>query len=197
MRIDPKDLNKLSAYRLMTSLIVPRPIAWVGTRSAEGVDNLAPFSYFNGVCTEPPILSISVARGRKGILKDTAKNIFDNEVLSVSIVSVSDLPAMHQSSAPYPPDQSEFEALKLDALACDTIDVLRPAAAKVSMECRLHQAIDLESTHLILARIVAFHIADGLFRDGIVDPQALDPVARLGGNYAQLGALHDLERPLI
>jgi flavin reductase (DIM6/NTAB) family NADH-FMN oxidoreductase RutF len=104
---------------------------------------------------------------------------------------------MHQSSAPYPPDQSEFEALELDALACETIDVLRPAAAKVSMECRLHQAIDLESTHLILARIVAFHIADEVFKDGIVDPQALDPVARLGGNYAQLGALHDLERPLI
>jgi flavin reductase (DIM6/NTAB) family NADH-FMN oxidoreductase RutF len=197
MRIDPKDLDKLAAYRLMSSLIVPRPIAWVGTRSADGVDNLAPFSYFNGVCTEPPILSISVARGRRGALKDTAKNILANKVLSVSIVSVSDLPAMHQSSAPYPSDQSEFEALNLDALPCETIDVLRPSSAKVSMECRLHQAIDLQSTHLILARIVAFHIADGLFKDGIVDPQALDPVARLGGNYAQLGALHDLERPLI
>lgn len=193
MRIEPHQLDNLAAYRLMTSLIVPRPIAWVGTRSENGVDNLAPFSFFNGVSSNPPIVSISIARGRGGALKDTARNVLAQKELSVSIVSLPQLQAMHDSSAPYPADQSEFEALDLQALACDLINAPRPGAAKVTLECVLHQAIDLETTHLILARVVAFHIQDGLLQNGVVDPLALDPIARLGGNYAQLGALHKLE----
>jgi flavin reductase (DIM6/NTAB) family NADH-FMN oxidoreductase RutF len=194
MRIEPKQLDNLAAYRLMTSLIVPRPIAWVGTRSEKGVDNLAPFSFFNGVSTSPPIVSISIARGRGGKLKDTARNILAQKDLSVSIVSLPQLQTMHDSSAPYPADQSEFEALELQVLPCDLIDAPRPGSAKVTLECILHQAIDLGTTHLILARVVAFHIQDGLLQDGVIDPLALDPVARLGGNYAQLGALHELGR---
>jgi len=102
---------------------------------------------------------------------------------------------MHDSSAPYPPDQSEFDALDLKAIPCELIDAPRPAVSKVTMECQLHQAIDLGTTHLILARVVAFHIEEGLLQDGVVDPLVLDPIARLGGNYAQLGALHNLGRP--
>jgi flavin reductase (DIM6/NTAB) family NADH-FMN oxidoreductase RutF len=195
MRIEPHQLDKLAAYRLMTSLIVPRPIAWVGTRGKNGVDNLAPFSFFNGVSTSPPIVSVSIARGRGGALKDTVRNVLATKELSVSMVSLPQLNVMHDSSAPYPPDQSEFDALDLKAIPCELIDAPRPAVSKVTMECQLHQAIDLGTTHLILARVVAFHIEEGLLQDGVVDPLVLDPIARLGGNYAQLGALHNLGRP--
>jgi len=105
------------------------------------------------------------------------------------------LEVMHQSSARYGADVSEFEALSLAAIQCETIDAPRPKAAKVSMECRLHDAIDLGNTHLILARVLAFHIDDGLVQDGAIDPKRLSPVARLGGNYAELGLIHDLSRP--
>ena len=87
MRIDPKDLNKLAAYRLMTSLIVPRPIAWVGTRSVEGVDNLAPFSYFNGVCSKPPTIMFAPARrGWDGNEKDTLVNIRESKEFTIVII---------------------------------------------------------------------------------------------------------------
>ncbi len=108
MRIDPKDLEPLEAYKLGTSVIVPRPIAWVGSRSTEGIDNLAPFSYFMGVSTNPPSVAISVARGRGGVLKDTANNILRTGVFTVSTVSHAMVDAMVDSSRPWPADQSEF-----------------------------------------------------------------------------------------
>ena len=194
MRIDPEDLSKLEAYRLMTSVIVPRPIAWVGTRSAGGVPNLAPFSFFNGVSTRPPIVSISVSRGRGGVLKDTARNILEGGELSISVVTRRDLRSMHESSASYPPSESEFEALGIPVAWCSEVNAPRPANAAVVMECRLHQAIDLESTHLILARVMAYDIQEELLAEGAVDPRLLEPVGRLGGSYAELGEFHELPR---
>ena len=87
MLIDLSELDRRAAYRLLTSIIVPRPIAWVGTRSSEGVNNLAPFSFFNGVSTSPPIISVSVARAGRSGLKDTAKNILENESILTLISS--------------------------------------------------------------------------------------------------------------
>ena len=84
MVINPAEMDALGAYKLATSLLVPRPIAWVGSRAADGTDNLAPFSYFMGVSTRPPSIAISVARGRKGVLKDTASNILETEVVIAS-----------------------------------------------------------------------------------------------------------------
>ena len=197
MHIDPEELDKRHAYRLLTSLLVPRPIAWVGTRSADGVDNLAPFSFFNGVSSQPPIVSVSVSRGRGGVLKDTARNVLARGELSISMVSMPQIHQMHQSSASYPSDVSEFEALRIEAAACERIDAPRPAQALVTMECRLHDAIDLGSTHLVLARVIAYEIAEVVFKEGVVDVKALNPVGRLGGNYAGLGDVLDLPRPSV
>lgn len=194
VRIDPKDLSKLEAYRVMTSVIVPRPIAWVGTKGADGVPNIAPFSFFNGVSTHPPIVSVSVSRGRKGVLKDTARNILESGELSISVVTLPALQAMHDSSASYLPSESEFEALGISMSSCEQIDAPRPSEAGVVLECKLHQAIDLGSTHLILARVLAYDIRDELMVEGKVDPGLLEPVGRLGGSYAALGQLHQLPR---
>ena len=195
MKIAATDLDTKAAYYLMTSLLIPRPIAWTGSRSTEGVDNLAPFSYFMGVSSAPPALAISVARGRGGRLKDTASNILDTGAFTVSIVSQDIAAAMNQTSAPFAPEQSEFEATGLTPVNGDRVAAPYPAEAKISLECELIHSHDLGSTHLLVGEVVLFHLQDDLLKDGRVDARALDPVARLGGaEYAKLGDLFRLDR---
>ena len=201
--IDPADIDKASVYRLMTSAIVPRPIAWVGTTdgSAAGVedpagDNLAPFSYFMGVSSAPPLLAVSVARGRAGTLKHTARNILATSCFSVSIPSLSDLTAMHATGGEWA--GSEFEAVGVLRAAGQRIRAPRPANALFTMECELHHALDLESTHLFVGRVVLFSAAAGVLRGLEVDAAALAPIARLGGDaYAELGTLHHIARTAV
>ncbi len=195
MLIDLTELDRRAAYQLLTSIIVPRPIAWVGTRSVEGTDNLAPFSFFNGVSTSPPIISVSVARAGKSALKDTAQNILQSEVFSVNVVDVERLEAMHQSSGPYRTNVSEFERVGLESVDCERIAAPRVVVAPACLECTLHRAIDLGSTHLILGDVVAVHVQDELLNDGVLDPMKLSLVARLGGAYATLGDLCVLPPP--
>jgi len=189
MKIDPAEMGGREAYRLMTSLLVPRPIAWVGTRSTDGVDNLAPFSYFMGVSARPMRVAISVARAGKDGIKDTAANILATSVLTISIASEALLGPMHRSSSRFPPEVSEFTETGLTAVDGEVVAAPRPAEAPVTLECRLFQAIDLGNTHLILADVVYLHARDELLReDGTVDEFKLQPLARLGpGGYAGLG----------
>ncbi len=191
MHTDAAALTGREVYHLMTSLLVPRPIAWVGTRSAGGRNNLAPFSYFMGVSSRPPILAFSAARADKqGRLKDTARNILETSVMTISIVSEHLLTPMHRSGARFPPEVDELAEVGLSAAEGDRVAAPYPAEAGVSMECRLHRAIDLGSTHLFLAEVLRYHIDEALLReDGLVDERRLRPVARLGpGGYAGLGA---------
>jgi flavin reductase (DIM6/NTAB) family NADH-FMN oxidoreductase RutF len=193
MVINPPELGALEAYKLATSLIVPRPIAWVGSRSKSGVDNLAPFSFFMGVSTQPPSIAISVARGRGGALKDTAVNILATGHFTVSLVSFSHLDAMVTSSLPWPPDVSEFEAVEIPAVAADTVLAPRPAEALATMECRLVHQHDMGSTHLLVGEVSRYHFDPAVIRidekgHRVVDLGVLDPIARLGGaDYCRIG----------
>src|SRR5918994_4549538 len=112
MRIDPSDLAAEQAYRLLTGIGVPRPIAWVTTLSGNGVSNLAPFSAFTFVSPKPPMLAISVGR-KAGVYKDTAHNILNNEEFVVHIADSTLMTAVHESSPEHPPDVSEVEELIL------------------------------------------------------------------------------------
>ena len=197
--LDAASLDKAAAYRLLISLLIPRPIAWIGSRSADGVDNLAPFSFFMGVSADPPLIAVSIARGRGGRLKDTARNVLETGAFSVSMVERPQLEAMHQTGADWP--GPEFDAVGVRRLACDQIPCPRPAGARVALECALHKADDLGSTHLILGRVLRFHVDRALWRPdptgagGIVTLDGYDPVARLGGDsYAALGAITALPR---
>jgi flavin reductase (DIM6/NTAB) family NADH-FMN oxidoreductase RutF len=193
--IDPSELDRRAAYRLLTSIIIPRPIAWVGSSSLEGVDNLAPFSFFNGVSTHPPVVSISVARGRGGTLKDTTRNILETGAFSVSVVDIDRIEAMHHTSGGYRGDLSEFERVGVEAVECERIRAPRVAVAPASLECTLNRAIDLDTTHLILGDVVAIHVRQELMTDGALDPKAISVVARLGGAYATLGDVRVLPPP--
>lgn len=189
MRIDPAYLDPETAYRLLTGVVVPRPIAWVTSLSSGGTLNLAPFSAFTFVSPKPPMLAISV--GRKGkTYKDTAQNILNNEEYVVHIADSSLMDAVHESSTEHPPDVSEVEELRLSTLPGERIKVPRLAAAPIAMECRFRQCLEFGETRsrLIVGEVLVFHIRDGLLNNGKIETEALDPIARIAGpRYAKLG----------
>ena len=195
MRIDPAYLDAETAYRLITGVVVPRPIAWVTSLSATGVLNLAPFSAFMFVSPKPPMLAISV--GRKGnVYKDTAQNILNNEEYVVHIADSSLMKAVHESSTEHPPDVSEVEELRLSTLPGERIKVPRLAAAPIAMECRFRQCLEFGETRsrLIVGEVLVFHIRDGLLNNGKIETEALDPIARIAGpRYARLGEIVTLK----
>ena len=191
MRIDPAYLDAETAYRLITGVVVPRPIAWVTSLSATGVLNLAPFSAFMFVSPKPPMLAISVGR-KGGIYKDTAQNILNNEEYVVHIADSSLMKAVHESSTEHPPDVSEVEELRLSTLPGERIKVPRLAAAPIAMECRFRQCLEFGETRsrLIVGEVLVFHIRDGLLNNGKIETKALDPIARIAGpRYAKLGEI--------
>jgi flavin reductase (DIM6/NTAB) family NADH-FMN oxidoreductase RutF len=191
MRIAATDLSAEKSYRLITGMIVPRPIAWVSTISAQGTLNLAPFSAFTFVSPKPPMLAISVGH-KAGVYKDTARNILATEEFVIHIADMPLIEAVHQSSAELPPDVSEIDTLGLETIASDVVKVPRLAAAPVAIECQLRHCLEFGDTRsrLIVGEGLVFHIRDDLLRDGKIETAALDPIARIGGpRYARLGEI--------
>jgi flavin reductase (DIM6/NTAB) family NADH-FMN oxidoreductase RutF len=187
--IHPADLTGDATYKLLCGLVVPRPIAWVSTRSAAGASNLAPFSCFTFVSHRPPMLGISIGRRPDGF-KDTARNIHETQEFVVHIGDETLLDPLHRSGAEFPPEVSEADLLGLDLVPSKQVAPLRVAQAPVAMECRLHTVIDLGSNQFFVGEIQLFHIREGLAVDNKIDAGQLRPVARLGGpNYATLGQI--------
>lgn len=185
------DLKAEASYRLLTGLVVPRPIAWVTTLSASGTVNLAPFSHFTFVSPKPPLLAISV--GRKGdTYKDTARNILANEEFVVHIADRTLVGPLHDSAQELPPEVSEVEMLGLETAPSLHVAVPRLTAAPVAMECRLRHCIEFGETRsrLLVGEVLVFRLREGLLVDGKVDTRQLDPIGRIAGpNYATLGEI--------
>ncbi len=195
MRIDPSDVAAEQAYRLLTGIVVPRPIAWVTTLSCEGIVNLAPFSAFTFVSPKPPMLAISVGR-KAGVYKDTAHNILNNEEFVVHFADSSLMTAVHESSTEHPPDVSEVEELNLETLPSERVKVPRLAVAPIAMECRFRQCLEFGETRSrrLVGAVRVFHNRDGLMNNGKIETEALDPIARIGGpRYARLGEIFTLK----
>lgn len=191
MHVDPKSLSAEESYKLMTGVVVPRPVAWVTTLSASGGVNLAPFSTFTFVSPKPPMLAFSVGR-KGGAYKDTAQNILANEDYVVHIADRPLIDVVHRSAVEYPADVSETEMLGLETVPSLHVRPPRVAAAPIAMECRLRQCLEFGDTRskLIVGEVVAFHFRDGLLKGGKIDTKALDPLCRLAGpNYATLGEI--------
>lgn len=195
MQIDPADIDAEQTYRLITGIVVPRPIAWVTSMSGSGVVNLAPFSAFTFVSPKPPMLAISIGR-KAGVYKDTAHNILNNEEYVVHIADSTLMTAVHESSTEHPPEVSEVEELKLKTLPSERIRVPRLAAAPIAMECRFRQCLEFGETRsrLVVGEVLVFHIRDGLVNNGKIETESLDPIARIGGpRYARLGEMVTLK----
>jgi flavin reductase (DIM6/NTAB) family NADH-FMN oxidoreductase RutF len=191
MEIDAASLNADEAYRLLSSVVVPRPIAWITSVSLEGVINLAPFSCFTFVSNRPPLIGVTIGRKARR-RKDTGANIHATLEFVVNIGDFAQLEQIHLSSTEHPPDVSEVDLLGLRTSPSIAIRCPRLADAPVAMECRLHRVIEFGvlGSEFVVGEIVQFHIRDGLYRNGKVEAAELRPVCRLGGpNYATLGPI--------
>jgi len=181
--IDPTTFPPRDRYRLGIAAVVPRPIAWITTVDAAGVVNLAPFSYFNGVCTSPLILSVAIAH--RDPVKDTLANLRATGEAVVHLVPPDQLAAMHASGGEYRHDVSEPALLGLALLPSERVRPPRLACAEVAFECRLHReiAVGEPAVALCLLEAVLAHVAAAVAEaDGLPDPRRLRAVARLGGD---------------
>ncbi len=201
MELDPDSLNARDMYRWMISTVIPRPIAWVSTVSAEGAANLAPFSFFTAVCARPPTLMFCPANDRRGRPKDTLLNLEATGEFVIHLVPAPLAEAMNATSATLPHGVNEFEAFGVKSAPSVVVRPPRVAESPVAFECRLSQIVRLSEGPIggnaVFGRIVRMHVADSVLGvDGWPDPVRLDPVARVGGDaYLRLGELFHLVRP--
>lgn len=197
MEIDPNQLNPSQAYDLMISLIVPRPIAFISTVSPEGITNAAPFSFFNGVSTDPPLVAISIAR-RGQEKKGTLRNIEGTGEFVVNVVDEDLAEGMNRAAGSYPPNTNKFEAAGITTKPSVKVKPPRIGEAPVSLECKLEQIIPLPESKdaLILGRVVHIFLKDDLWIRGGVDPGRLRAIGRLGqSDYCRIRDMFKLERP--
>jgi len=197
MEIDPKNLNPSQSYDIMTGVIVPRPIAFISTISPEGLPNAAPFSFFNGISTNPPLVAVAIAR-RGNEKKGTLRNIEETGEFVVNVVDEDLAEGMNRAAGNYPPDTNKFEAAKLTPKPCVKIKPPRIGEAPVSLECRLVQIVSLPETTdaLVIGRVVYIHLHDDLWSNGSIDPAQLRAIGRLGQfNYCRIRETFRLGKP--
>ena len=179
MHIDPTANTAIDNYKLLTNLVVPRPIAWVTSQSAQGVVNLAPFSFFNAIGSNPLYLMISVGRNDDGSMKDTANNILASCEFVVNMVTEDVLAAMNISAADFPSDESELTAAGLHVAASLRVSVPRVTESQASMECKLHSQQALGAYTIFIGEVVMFHVADHLMGERM-HVNGFAPIGRLG-----------------
>lgn len=197
--IDPKQNSERDNYKLVIGSIIPRPIAFVTTQSEDGIVNGAPFSYFNIVSSNPPMVSVAIQRPNQQ-LKDTARNIYDNGQFVVHIVDDENVVKINETAASLPPEESEIELANLTLVPSEKISVPGIKESKIRMECKLVQAIplggDVPGSDLFIGEIVRFHIDDAIYENGRIDPRGLNAVSRLAGtSYAKIGEIFSIDRP--
>jgi flavin reductase (DIM6/NTAB) family NADH-FMN oxidoreductase RutF len=187
MEIDLMDLEPRHAHDLLTSAIIPRPIAWVSTINKRGQTNLAPFSFFTGVSWSPPVLAFSVANRSDGTLKDTLINIQDVKEFVVNIISVELRSAMEKTARTMPYGTDEAAIAGVHWIAAKKVKPHRVKEAKISFECTLERIVSVgegpDAGNLVLGRIKLAHFQDDLLmNEREVDWSVLDALGRLSGN---------------
>ncbi|TMA04875.1 MAG: flavin reductase family protein [Methanobacteriota archaeon] len=197
MMVDPASLPERDSYRLMISAFVPRPIAFVSTRSLAGTDNCAPFSYSMGVSSRPMVLAISVGE-RDGRRKDTARNILDTREFVVNLVTEAIADKMNVASGDYAARVSEFEEAGLTPIPSDAVLPSRVAESPVNFECRLIRAVTVADNTVLFGEAVRLHVDDAVMTQGLVDVHKAKPIGRLGGTqYCRTQDVFELRRPRI
>lgn len=203
MIVDPQTAEVRNVYKLMISAIVPRPIAFVSTISADGILNLAPFSFFTAASADPPVVCFApLIRGREAGRKDTLRNIEATGEFVVNIVSEEFAAQMNLASAEFPPEVDEFQASGLTPLASDLVRPPRVKESHVHMECRLLQIVDVSAKplggSLVLGQVLRFHVEDGWMENYQLDPEKLRPIGRMGGStYTRTTDRFEIVRPAV
>ena len=203
MQINMAELSAADAYFTMTQSIMPRPIAWVISENEDNSLNLAPFSYFNAVASDPPLIMFSVGVQPDGTKKDTLRNIEDRDQFVVNIASVSQLPDLNQTSATLPYGTSELEENGIKTTEIEGFSLPRVAQCKLAMCCTTYEIKTIGNNHqsLIFGEVQSIWIDDdcaGINEKGRlkIDADKIEPLARLGaGEYASFGQILTAKRP--
>lgn len=201
LSINPLELSERDNYKFLIGSIVPRPIAFVTSVNKDDVVNGAPFSFFNIVSSNPPLISISIQR-KKGEMKDTARNIAENGEFVVHVVSEEFVHLINETAANLPPEESEIERARLNLVESESVSVPGVAEAKVRLECTLEKLLTLggideePGCDLVIGRVRRYHIEESLYEDGRIDLEGLGAMSRLAGNdYASIGKITTIRRP--
>lgn len=201
--IDPTQNSNQDNYKLLIGSVLPRPIAFVSTQSTDGQLNLAPFSFFTGVCSDPPtILFCPMVRGSDGHKKDTLLNIEATGEFVVNVVSEDIVSQMNQTAAEFAYGVNEFTEAGLTPAPSEVIKPPRVLESPLSMECKLQQVIyvgegGVGSGTVVLGTVVRFHIREDLYHAGRIDTALLKPVARLAGAaYCPVREAFEVKRPV-
>ena len=195
----PADSHGLP-HNPFNAIVTPRPIAWVATRGSDGRDNLAPYSFFNGVAYVPPqvmFASTSAKDDRDGT-KDSVANIRDTGAFCINVVEHAMKDVMNQTSGEWSADTDEFALAEVDKAACSEIDCPRVASAPASLECRMTQIVPLEgdTNFAVFGEVVGVHLRDDCIVDGIFDVLQYNPLTRLGyRDYSVIREKFSLKRP--
>ncbi len=187
MYIDTSTLSNKEMYKFLIGGVAPRPIAWAGTRSKDGINNLAPFSFYNAFSSTPPIVGFSAIPRLDGSNKDTLQNIIDTGCFTLSTVSHKLVQQASKSAALLEPQEDEFEYAGLEPAQAQNINAPYVKDALLVFECTLNQIVSFGNQegagNLILGEIKFINIDDSIYNDGYVDIAGLDPVGRLAGNW--------------
>jgi flavin reductase (DIM6/NTAB) family NADH-FMN oxidoreductase RutF len=187
--VDLATLNRAERYKLLTGAVIPRPIAFVTTLGLNGTVNAAPFSQFVILAVDPGLLGISIGP-RPATTKDTVVNITATGEFVINMVPEGWEQMTQDASADHPADVSEVDLLGLDTLASTLVKPPRLAGSPIQFECKLDQILHFGDApnSLVVGKVVAMHIRNGLAKDCKIDPKAYSPIARIGGrNYVRLG----------
>lgn len=182
MEFNVSELTKEAVYKQMLSCIVPRPIAWISTISKEGVYNIAPFSFYTGITSEPPLILVSIGRKESGVKKDTWKNIDEVGDFVINIVTHDLVGKMNITATAFEEKVDEFVQADLTPIPSHTVKSPRIKESPINIECRKHMIIEMADMGVVIGEILKFHIEDSLLNEkGYVDNRKLRVVGRMGG----------------
>ncbi len=190
VNIDPADIGDPAFYKLLTAVVVPRPIAWVSSRSAAGVDNLAPHSFFTVAAIDPPIVQFTSVGS-----KDSLRNVQATGEFVVNLAPLWMFEQINASGTAFPPEQSEFDAVGIEREPSLRVAPPRVAGSPVALECVLHDTSSIGISTVVLGRVVNAAIDETVMRDGHPAVELLAPLARLGRDeWSELGPVREISR---
>jgi flavin reductase (DIM6/NTAB) family NADH-FMN oxidoreductase RutF len=204
MFYEPEKNNHGLPHNPFKSLIIPRPIGWISSQDINGNRNLAPYSYFNALCDNPPMVMFSTTNSRsEGIIKDTLHNVETQGEFVVSMATYDLREKLNLTSAPLASDEDEIAFTGLEVLPSKLVRPPRVKGSPVHLECIYHQSIHLpvnskgDTNRVVIGRVIGIHIDDTLITDGKIDVLKIKPIARLGYmEYAVIDNLFNMQRPL-
>jgi flavin reductase (DIM6/NTAB) family NADH-FMN oxidoreductase RutF len=200
MFLDIKELSPVECYQALVAAVVPRPIAWVSTRSEAGVSNLAPFSFFTVASCQPPVLCVTHVLPRTLKLKDTLVNLHETGECVVNVVDQQVVEQMSATSATFAADVDEFEQIGVERAVSTMVAVDGVALSPVRFECKLREVITISDQpmggSMILLDIIAIHVNDRCIADGVIDTTLVNAIGKLSGSlYSSSDTVFDINRP--